>query len=401
MSNIDLKIERKKVSDLKPADYNPRKMKKEEMAKLRKSLDTFGYVDPIIWNKRTNTVVGGHQRIKALIDLGHKDDEIAVVIVDFDLEKEKALNIALNRISGQFNKEKLGMILDKMSMEDLELTGLNGDEMAEAIDLLLEPLKDENDAPDLPLTTDVKPGDIFIMGKHRVMCGDSTKKEDVEKLMDGKKADMVFTDPPYNVNYEGSNGLTIQNDKMGDKAFYRFLLDAFMNMHLVMRAGAPIYVAHADSEGANFRNAFIDAGFLMKQCIIWVKNSIVMGRQDYHWQHEPILYGWKQGGGALLVWVPRQNHSSERCRRSGVQDGQKADARGNQEAQKREAQFCGIRGQTTEQRQAPNHEADHTGRALHQEQLHEGQHRPRSVSWKRQHFNGIRPTTAYLLWHGA
>ena len=144
-------------------------------------------------------------------------------------------------------------------------------------------------------------GDVYLLGRHRIMCGDSTNPEMVKTLLNGNKADMIFTDPPYNVNYEGSDGQSIQNDNMGNEEFYNFLLSVYKNMFDSIKEGGSIYVCHADSEGLNFRKAFIDAGFKLAQCLIWVKNSFTMGRQDYQWQHEPILYGWKPGAGHYFV----------------------------------------------------------------------------------------------------
>ena len=154
---------------------------------------------------------------------------------------------------------------------------------------------------ELPEVAYSKKGDVFVFGKHRLMCGDSTKSEDVEKLRDGALMDMIFTDPPYNVDYEGQDGMKIQNDKQSDEDFYNFLLSAFKNMYDSLKPGGPIYVCHADSEGVNFRNAFKNAGFKLAECLIWVKNSLVLGRQDYHWRHEPILYGWKEGSSHYFI----------------------------------------------------------------------------------------------------
>lgn len=148
--------------------------------------------------------------------------------------------------------------------------------------------------------TNIKYGDIYVLGNHRLMCGDATKKEDVEKLMNSAKADMVFTDPPYNVDYEGKAG-KIQNDKQSDELFYNFLFNSFTNMYNILKPGGSIYCCHADTEGANFRTAFKNAGFKLAECLIWVKNALVLGRQDYHWRHEPILYGWKEGSAHYFV----------------------------------------------------------------------------------------------------
>ncbi|NCB28128.1 MAG: site-specific DNA-methyltransferase, partial [Bacteroidia bacterium] len=182
---------------------------------------------------------------------------------------------------------------------DLELTGFGLDEINDITAEKSEGLTDPDDAPEVPEEPTARLGDVWLLGRHRLMCGDSTLIDDVNRLMYEKKADMVFTDPPYNVNYEGKtkSRLKIENDKMGNDAFYHFLYDAFVNMFSVTVDGGGIYICHADSEGLNFRSAMIDAGWLLKQCVIWAKNSMVMGRQDYQWKHEPILYGWKPGAG--------------------------------------------------------------------------------------------------------
>lgn len=192
--------------------------------------------------------------------------------------------------------------MDKLAEElkliemDMEQFGFDDLEKLLDRDVLEDDFKEE-----LLETAYSKKGDVFVFGKHRLMCGDSTKSEDVEKLMNGTKADMIFTDPPYNVDYEGSTGMKIQNDKQSDEDFYNFLLNAFKNMHESVKPGGAIYVCHADSEGVNFRNAFKAAGFKLAECLIWVKNSLVLGRQDYQWRHEPILYGWKEGAGHYFI----------------------------------------------------------------------------------------------------
>ena len=178
---------------------------------------------------------------------------------------------------------------------DLELTGFDMDEIEDLMTQFHVPEEIiEDEVPEPPKEPITKLGDLWLLGRHRLLCGDSTDQTVVAKLMENQLADMIFTDPPYNVDYQGSAG-KIMNDNMTDDAFYCFLLDAFKNMAQKSKEGAPIYVCHADSEGLNFRAAFREAGWDLKQCIIWVKHHFVMGRQDYQWQHEPILYGWKPG----------------------------------------------------------------------------------------------------------
>ena len=294
-------IETKHTADLLPADYNPRKDLKPgdaEYEKLKRSLETFGYVEPIIWNKTTGRVVGGHQRLKVLMDMGI--NEVECVVVEMPEDKEKALNIALNKISGDWDKDKLALLIADLQGADFDVS-LTGFEAAEIDDLFKGTLKDgikDDDfdvEAELKKPTTTKVGDIWVLGKHRLICGDSTKPETFDLLMSGNKANLVVTDPPYNVNYEGSAG-KIKNDNMADQAFYEFLLSAFENAEKAMADDASIYVFHADTEGLNFRRAFSDAGFYLSGTCIWKKQSLVLGRSPYQWQHEPVLFGWKKKG---------------------------------------------------------------------------------------------------------
>lgn len=294
-------IEKKNTADLLPADYNPRKDLKPgdaEYEKLKRSIEQFGYVEPVIWNKTTGRVVGGHQRLKVLMDMGMT--EVDCVVVAMDEEKEKALNIALNKISGDWDKDKLALLIADLQGADFDVS-LTGFEPGEIDALFKDTLKDgvkDDDfdvGAELAQPTMTKPGDIWTLGRHRLICGDSTKAETYDLLMGNTKANLVITDPPYNVNYEGSAG-KIKNDNMADEAFYNFLLDAYTQMHSAMADDASIYVFHADTEGLNFRRAFADAGFYLSGCCIWKKQSLVLGRSPYQWQHEPCLYGWKKNG---------------------------------------------------------------------------------------------------------
>ena len=294
-------FEKKHTADLLPADYNPRKDLKPgdlEYEKLKRSIEQFGYVEPVIWNKVTGRVVGGHQRLKVLMDMGIT--EIDCVVVEMDEAKEKALNIALNKISGDWDKDKLALLISDLQGEDFDVS-LTGFDPAEIDDLFKDTLQDgikDDDfdvEEELQKPTVTQPGDIWSLGRHRLICGDSTKADTFALLMAGVKANLVITDPPYNVNYEGSAG-KIKNDNMANDAFYQFLLDAFTNTEGAMADDASIYVFHADTEGLNFRRAFADAGFYLSGCCIWKKQSLVLGRSPYQWQHEPVLYGWKKKG---------------------------------------------------------------------------------------------------------
>ena len=296
-----MQIEKLKTEQLIPADYNPRKDLKPgdpEYEKLKRSIEQFGYVEPVIWNKTTGNIVGGHQRLKVLLDMGIS--EVECVVIEMDEEKEKALNIALNKISGDWDKEKLALLITDLQGADFDVS-LTGFDPAEIDALFKDSLKDGIHDDDFDVDAELqKPavtkfGDVWHLGRHRLVCGDSTKAETFSVLMDGKKANLVVTDPPYNVNYEGSAG-KIQNDNMGNEAFYEFLLAAFTNTEAVMAQDASIFIFHADTEGLNFRRAFSDAGFYLSGTCIWKKQSLVLGRSPYQWQHEPILFGWKKKG---------------------------------------------------------------------------------------------------------
>lgn len=303
-----MNIQKISIEKLKAAEYNPRKDLKtedEEYQKIKKSLVEFGYVDPVIVNKDM-TVIGGHQRLKVLEELGYK--EIECNVVELDKNKEKALNIALNKISGEWDNTKLEELLAELKETDIDMniTGFNFDEVDNILNDITGSKEDDFNLEEAieeieePIT---KSGNIWILGRHRLMCGDSTSKENVEKLMDNKQADLIVTDPPYNVDYEGAtkDKLKIENDNMSETEFYNLLLDAFINMFDFTREGASVYVFHADTQGLNFRNAFKSAGFKLAQCLIWVKNTFVMGRQDYQWKHEPVLYGWKEGASHYFI----------------------------------------------------------------------------------------------------
>lgn len=301
-----LVIEYLPVESLRGAAYNPRKMPDEQMARLMRGIEAFGLVDPIIVNQQTGNIVGGHQRVEAAKRLGL--DMVPVVHVGLDLNSEKALNVALNKIHGEWDIDRLRDLLGDLHAEgfDLELTGFTEDEWTgllsdESIEGIegIEGLTDPDDAPDVDdaVTPITQPGDLIILGRHRLLCGDSINAEAIAQLMGGAIADMVFTDPPCNVAYVGKtkDALKISNDEMSEASFFDFLLAAYQCMLAVTKPGGAIYVCHADTEGVNFRRGLVDAGWLFKQCLIWVKQQFVMGRQDYHWRHEPILYGWKPG----------------------------------------------------------------------------------------------------------
>lgn len=295
-----MEIKELPLKELKPAAYNPRKKLKKgdkEYEKIKQSLLKFGYVDPIIVNEDL-TVIGGHQRLTVLKDLDYETAKC--VIVDLPKEDEKALNIALNKITGQWDEALLADLLLDLQESDFNLD-LTGFEPPEIDDILSnvhdkELSEDEFDMEEeLKKPTLSRHGDIWQLGKHRVICGDSTKAETYKQLLDDRKANLVVTDPPYNVDVEETAG-KILNDNMSDGDFYQFLLSMFTQVENHMEDDASIYVFHADTEGLNFRKAFKDAGFYLSGCCIWKKNSLVLGRSPYQWQHEPCLYGWKKKG---------------------------------------------------------------------------------------------------------
>ena len=276
-----------------------------EYIKIKNSIVKFGFVSPLVINKDM-TVIGGHQRLKVLKDLGIT--EVECIVVDLDKTNEKALNIALNKIQGDWDEDKLEALLQELKLEefDMNLTGFDFDEVDEILNDINGTKEDNFDVDSAyeeieePIT---KPGDIWILGNHRLMCGDSTHKDDIMRLMNNQDADMLLTDPPYNVDYVGktAEALKIKNDNMDDNQFYEFLKKVFENMYIVTKEGASIYVFHADTEGINFRKAFKDVGFKLAECLIWKKDCFVMGRQDYQWQHEPVLYGWKEGKAHYFI----------------------------------------------------------------------------------------------------
>ena len=295
-----MEFKKLKINSLIPASYNPRKKLKPgdaEYEKIKNSITEFGYVDPIIVNSDM-TIIGGHQRWSVLKALGY--DEVDCVVIEIDKTKEKALNIALNKVTGEWNKELLAdLIKDLQSLDyDVSMTGFEPPEIDELFnDVHSKETKEDDFDVDAELQnpTITKPGDVWQLGRHRLVCGDATLPEVFDALLDGKKVNLVVTDPPYNVNYKSDAG-TIQNDNMEDNDFYNFLLASYKNMANAMADDASIYVFHADTEGLNFRKAFADAGFYLSGVCIWAKQSLVLGRSPYQWKHEPILFGWKKNG---------------------------------------------------------------------------------------------------------
>lgn len=322
-----MELRKVQLSELKPAAYNPRvplKPGDPEYEALALSIERNGYIEPIVVNSDL-TIISGHQRRTVMMDLGRTEAEVIVVDIK-DPEREKAANIALNKITGRWDEKALyDLLIDlEQAGADLAETGFSTDDLQELftnIDLETQANDDgydaaraiaEKEAAGPPRT---KYGDIWELGEHRLMCGDAADFNDVSLLMAGAEADLIITDPPYNVDYEAKDKSLesaykrnttrkvneIIGDRMDDDEFYNFLFRVFSNYCDIAKAGAAVYVFHADIEGLTFRQAFDASGFALKQVLIWEKNQFVIGRQDYHWRHEPILYGWKEGAAHYFI----------------------------------------------------------------------------------------------------
>jgi len=286
------------IEKLVPYVNNARTHSPAQITKLRSSLREFGFINPVIIDRDFN-VIAGHGRIMAAKEEGIT--EVPCVFADYLTEaQKKAYIIADNRMAmdAGWDEELLRVEIEALQGMDFDpsLTGFDEKELATLFNNGIEAKDDDFDvSAELEKPPLTRNGDVWILGKHRLVCGDSTKAETFEALMQGEKANLVITDPPYNVNYEGSAG-KIKNDNMADDKFYNFLLDAFKNTEAAMADDASIYVFHADTEGLNFRKAFQDSGFYLSGTCIWKKQSLVLGRSPYQWQHEPILFGWKKKG---------------------------------------------------------------------------------------------------------
>lgn len=301
MAKTTTQMELVSIDRLIPYVNNARTHSTEQVNKLRASLREFGFVNPVIVDRDLN-VIAGHGRILAAKE--EKIPEVPCVYVDYLTEaQKKAYILADNRMAmdAGWDEELLRVEIEALQAEafDVSLTGFDEKEITDLF-------KDtdgtgaEDDDFDLSEALEkaafVERGDVWTVGRHRLMCGDATVEEDVLKLMDGKKANLILTDPPYGVSFHSADGLSIQNDSIKGEEFYQFLLASFQNMVSVLEPGGAAYVFHADTEGLNFRRAFVDAGLHLAGCCIWVKNSLVLGRSDYQWQHEPVLYGFLKNG---------------------------------------------------------------------------------------------------------
>jgi len=298
--NMTSEMERVPVDRLIPYINNARTHSPEQIKKLRASLREFGFVNPVIIDREYN-VIAGHGRIMAAKEEGIT--EVPCVYVDHLTEAQrKAYILADNRMAldAGWDEEMLRVEIDALKEVDFDPMLAGFDEKELAALYADEGNGAEDDDFDLSAALEkasfVEPGDVWTVGRHRLMCGDATRPEDVQTLMGGERANLIVTDPPYGVSFKSASGLTIQNDGIKNEEFYAFLLSAFRNMVDVLEKGGAAYVFHADTEGLNFRRAFVDAGFHLAGCCIWAKDTLVLGRSDYQWQHEPVLYGFLQNG---------------------------------------------------------------------------------------------------------
>lgn len=290
-----MEIVNKNIEEIKMYENNPRN-NDGAVEYVANSIKEFGFKVPIVLDKN-NVIVAGHTRYKAAKLL--KITEIPCIIAD-DLSDEqvKAFRLIDNKAAelASWDVDLLNLELENIKDIDMELFNFE-------ISNILDNVVDDEYEVELPENPKTKNGNIYKLGNHYLMCGDSTNPDDVKRLMNNQLADLIVTDPPYNVNYEGKtdDNLKIMNDNMEDNQFYSFLESAFINLYNSVKDGGSIYVFHADTEGLNFRKAMMSSGFKLAECLVWVKNAFVMGRQDYHWKHEPVLYGWKPGASHYFI----------------------------------------------------------------------------------------------------
>ncbi len=298
------------IADVKEYGRNSRTHSKLQVGQIAESIKEFGWTNPLLIDE-TGTLIAGHGRLAAA-KLLVMTEVPCIEISGLSEDKRRALVVVDNKLAlnAGWDDEALASEIALLNSAgfDMDVLGFSAAEMNKLLDFDFGGQSDADAAPAVPPMPVTRTGDIWLMGTHRVMCGDSTRVESVKTLVGCNLVDMLLTDPPYNVAYEGKtkDALKFQNDAMGDTAFRQFLKDAFAAADLVMRSGAVYYIWHADIEGYNFRGACADVGWDVRQCLIWKKQTMVMGRQDYHWQHEPCLYGWKGGAGHLWATDRKQ-----------------------------------------------------------------------------------------------
>lgn len=318
------KVERRKIADLIPYVRNSRTHSEAQVSQIAASIREWGWTMPILCDEAGN-VIAGHGRIMAAQKLGIEEAP-CMTATGWSEAKRRAYVIADNKLAmnAEWDNDMLALEFADLKDEgfELELTGFDMDEIGALFpDETTEGLTDEDAVPEVPEQPVTVEGDVWLLGRHRLMCGDSTSIEHLERLCNGQLVDMWLTDPPYNVAYEGGTKekLTIQNDSMSDDHFRQFLCDSYTAADAVMKSGAVFYIWHADLEGYNFRGAAKDAGWTVRQCLIWKKSSLVLGRQDYQWMHEPCLYGWKDG--AAHLWAADRKQTTvmqfDKPRRNG------------------------------------------------------------------------------------
>lgn len=298
-----MRIERLNITEIVPYANNAKEHPQEQIDKIKASIKEFGFNDPIAIDEK-NVIIEGHGRLIALLQMGSEVVDVIRLEHLSEVQKKQYI-LAHNKLTMDtgFNMEMLELEIEAIRVMDGDLT-LTGFDLGEIKDInlnLSEAIEEiqEDEVPEVDLEREPfsQLGDLWKLGKHKLLCGDSTNQQHVKALMENEKAQLVVTDPPYNVNYEGKtkDKLTIKGDNMSDSHFYEFLLNSYSRIYESLEDGGGIYIFHADTEGMNFRKAMVEAGFYFAQCCVWVKNSLVMGRQDYQWQHEPILVGWKPG----------------------------------------------------------------------------------------------------------
>lgn len=294
-----MQIELINIDEIIPYENNAKLHPEEQIEQIKKSILEFGNNDPIAIDKN-NVIIEGHGRLLALKELGYKEVEV-IKLGHLTEEQRKAYTLIHNKLTmnTDFDIEILESELAAINI--IDMSDFDFDLSIESEEITIEDDYDVEEKLEQIEEPKSKPGDIYQLGEHRLMCGDSTSLEDVKKLMNEEKADLLLTDPPYNVNISNSDGMTIENDNMSDDNFKQFLNAAFENASASLKKGGAFYIWHGDSETVNFRNACEDNELSVRQCLIWVKNGFNFGRQDYKWKHEPCLYGWKDGAGHYFI----------------------------------------------------------------------------------------------------